>query len=262
MKKIIIVEKDRAYRTQLGRHLISLGAIPFAFEVPEDFNHELEGVEIFPTKAQPEQESFKTKFADVAKWITEYRGNFEFYVSLQDQFFRKGTLSEKQIDCVRRAIVKQGGAVSSEPVRDFSLKAGTTLIVGKKIANSIAKQTGHIRAHFAFEVLSVEFETQKAWRVKVKMAAVACGHCSVCGLVLENPESIAAGVGPVCADNYGIPYGVGAVSKLKEKLSDVEVETWIPKASIKFQVPEGDKENIAEENIAECDDAFDRKMGL
>lgn len=32
------------------------------------------------------------------------------------------------------------------------------------------------------------------------------GHCCFCGLTLTNPESVARGYGPICAENYGLPW--------------------------------------------------------
>ena len=40
-----------------------------------------------------------------------------------------------------------------------------------------------------------------------KMYGLETGVCCFCGLELTDKRSIAAGYGPVCADNYGLPWG-------------------------------------------------------
>src|SRR6202012_2076670 len=128
----------------------------------------------------------------------------------------------------------------STPI-NFSLKPGTVVVISKGLANKIATQAGYSRAHRALDIIEVEGETEKAYRVRVRLSARKTTHCGICGLVLENKDSIAAGIGPVCAENYGIPYGQGSLEALNEKLSTtVEVLTWIPKRSIKERIsPEG-----------------------
>lgn len=40
------------------------------------------------------------------------------------------------------------------------------------------------------------------------------GHCCFCGLLLENKSSVHHGYGPICADNYGLPWGDVPAEKL------------------------------------------------
>lgn len=45
-------------------------------------------------------------------------------------------------------------------------------------------------------------------------------HCCFCGLTLKNADSVAAGYGPICAENYGLPWH--GMAKVKR---DEEIET-------------------------------------
>jgi hypothetical protein len=55
-----------------------------------------------------------------------------------------------------------------------------------------------------------------AWGEDPAKAAKAYGHevgaCAFCNRRLDDPRSVAAGYGPVCADNYGLPWGDRKVS--------------------------------------------------
>jgi hypothetical protein len=247
-KKIYFTEMDAKYRQELGVHLVAQGAVPTVLEVPDDFDiNEFEGVawleasSVRETLAKhgldnPNGVSFAEEFADAVAWLNAYKGNSDFYHSLKSQLARKGTLSPKQIECVRRAMQAEGisfkPATSAAP-QNFSMASGTVLVLSKFISTKIAQAAKHERAHRAVEVVSVLAETDKAYYAKVKLTAKPTSHCGICGLTLENAASIAAGIGPICADKYGIPHGEGALAVLDSKLSKLEVECWVPKRSIK-----------------------------
>jgi len=244
MKRIEITETDVEFRKGLAEILISEGAIAFAFEVPDDFDiNSYEGLAEYKahTSTGP---AFTTKFPEIAAWLEAYKGTFEFYVSLKQQFALKGMLSEKQIACVQRAMEKDrlcGITLPAGQIKEFDLKPGTVLVLSKFISTKIAEQAGHKRAHRAVEVIEVEAETAKAFRCKVKLSARRTSVCGVCGLGLENPASVAAGIGPICADNNGISYGENSLAELEAAISTtVAITTWVPKKSIKEQInPDG-----------------------
>ncbi len=241
MKRIEITETDLEYRKGLAEILINEGAVAFVFEVPDDFDlNSYEGLAEYRPQARA-AESFDTKFPEVAAWLQAYRGNFEFYLSLQSQFRIKGMLSEKQIAAVQRAIERDraAGIVTPKGKRqEFDLKPGDILVLSKFISTKIVEQAGHKRAHRAVEIVEVEAETSKAYRAKVKLSARRTSYCGCCGLPLENPQSVAAGIGPICAENNGISYGENSLNELYGVLNTtVEVITWIPKKSIKERIP-------------------------
>ena len=180
----------------------------------------------------------KPTFEAERAWLLAYKGKFEFALSLQRQLVQKGKLSEKQWNCVANLIQKEkdfAAKRAAEAARtDFSLKPGTVIRLTKFIAEEIAAKAGCSRAHFAFEVLSVERETEKAYLATVRMAAVKTAHCCVCGLTLKNPVSISLGIGPECGSHWGVGQEPDALEKLAAQLRTFQVvQSWIPKKSIK-----------------------------
>ncbi len=58
---------------------------------------------------------------EVRDWLNKYTGNFPFYLSLQDQLNRRGTLSPAQVNAVLRAIDRES---QPKPQKQFSMNAG------------------------------------------------------------------------------------------------------------------------------------------
>lgn len=174
-------------------------------------------------------------------WLKAYAGDFEFYVSLKAQLARKGDLSPKQWEAVTRAVERDRQraeqALNPPAPQTFSLLPGTVLRLTRFIAEKIAEQAGCSRAHFAFEVLEVKRETERAYLAVVRMSAVKCAVCCVCGLQLKNPVSISLGIGPECGKHWGVGQEPDALEALASKLREFKtVETWIPKKSIKERI--------------------------
>lgn len=234
MKTIRISIDDAEYRRGLAEILIAEGATPLTFEVPDDYDVDsYEGLEV--VSATPK--ALPAEFNRVQAWLLDYKGDSPFYLSLRSQLLAKGILSEKQMACIERAIAAEGSAIegASAKLVEYSIKPGETVIVSKFIANKIAREIGFSRAHRALDVVECLGESAKAYRIKVKLSARKTSHCGICGIVLENPDSIAAGIGPICAENYGIPYGENSAKELEKllALTPTEAITWVPKASIK-----------------------------
>jgi hypothetical protein len=254
MRKIQIFEQDQKYRKDLSDFLIMVHGAKSTedasvLEVPEELDVDaFHGIKLVDTNApklpliQPAV-PFKDRHPEVVEWLNNYKGNFEFYLSLKSQLEAKGSLSEKQVDAVKRAIdkdvqraSKRTLSTSSQTVR-LSLSAGEILLISKFFARKLAEQAGAIRPHYVFEVLSVEAETEKAYKVKLRMTAQRTSHCGVCGLTLTNPESVAAGIGPICAENTGISFGANSSLELAEALKETrEIDTWLPKSVIKSRL--------------------------
>lgn len=170
--------------------------------------------------------------AEVA-FLENYSGNFEFYLSLKGQFQRGGSLSDKQWECLTRAVAKQAewDAKKSQP-RTFTLAPGTILIVSKFLGHCIEREFGLNRPHFAIEVVDVEAETEKAYKVRGKLTAHRTSHCCVCGLALKNPVSVANGIGPICGERWGVT----TTEELQAKMAteyQTQVSLWVPKSQIK-----------------------------
>lgn len=170
-------------------------------------------------------------------WLRGYNGDNYFYSSLRQYLFDHNYLTEKQLACVEKEFKTQSVQLirpSITPV--FSLEVGEVIVLRKAIANRLSRAAGYDRAHRSFDVLEVLAETPKAYRVKVKLSAKKTSRCGVCGLVLETKESLAIGIGPICAKALKIAYGENALSDLElllfTKFNTVAVEAWIPKSAI------------------------------
>lgn len=119
----------------------------------------------------------------------------------------------------------------------FTLAVGERVRVSKFFAKKTGESCGLKRAHFVYEILDVMNETAKAYQVKVRAVSQRSGHCCVCGLRLDNPESVTKGIGPICGGWYELNWNSDKdiLNSLAEKLMTLstEVEIWIPKSVIK-----------------------------
>jgi hypothetical protein len=240
MKTARITEKDADYVLKFREYLISLGAVPVGpdeavISVPDDLDLDrFHGLELDTGPEKP----FREEFAEECEWLEAYAGTFDFYLSLKTQLAQKGKLSDRQIDAVRRAIIRDQERTEQRKTQAtnqvFSLNPGQVIQVTKWAAKKFAAQAGYTRPHFAFEIIKVEAETPKAFRLTVKLTAQRTSFCCVCGLGLSNPASVTAGIGPICAEKSGVSFGAGSLEELAERLKvTVAVTDWIPKAAIK-----------------------------
>ncbi len=177
-----------------------------------------ESVKLFPAECQ---------------FLANYTGNFDFYLSLKNQLNANGGLSDKQWECVSRAVTKNEEFEAKKALpKSFSLAAGTILVVSKFLAHRLEEELRLNRPHFALEVTEVQAETEKAYKVRAKLTAHRTNHCCVCGLKLTNSVSVLAGIGPICADRWE----VSTTEELQAKLATeykTEVNLWVPKSQIK-----------------------------
>lgn len=173
----------------------------------------------------------KKEFPEVIDFLEKNFSGNGFYNSLYNQLNTYGTLSERQVECIKNAIEKAGQPVAPLAEKEYSLKSGQTIIVSKFIARILGAEFGLNRPHFALEVVKVTNESAKSYEGIFKISAVRTVHCCVCGITLSNPASIAAGIGPICASKYE----VSSVEELSEKFTSIttELKRWIPKSQIK-----------------------------
>jgi hypothetical protein len=235
--KIRITETDPVYIQNFSSFLVQLGAVPISgclnvFEAPEDFDvGQYHGLSV----GGEAPKSFREEHPAVATWLEAYTGDFEFYVSVRDQLARKGMLSPKQTEAIYRAIDRDKASVAAPIVsKTFTLAVGEVIILSKFAAQRVAQAAGCARPHRAFEVLEVKAETAKAYLARVKLSAQRTSHCGICGIALTTPDSVAAGIGPVCAEKNSLPYGGNSLEALAEMLSvTTEATAWIAKSTIK-----------------------------
>lgn len=221
-----ITETDSKYVSQMiqyfGLKLLKDGFV----ECPSSLIDKVHGLEeVQNTQTYAEQEP------EVVEFLNNYPSGNSFFDSLKKQLANKGSLSVAQTMAVIRAIEK-----STAP-REFSLKVGQTVRVGAKYGRMLYINLGFSKPLFNFEIMSVTNETAKSWEVTVKGSFVKNGYCPCCGLKLTDPVSIASNVGPVCAANWGIPYGDSAVTftSMAEAMGQ-EAESgkfWLAKSMVK-----------------------------
>ncbi len=242
MKQIRIVEQTPGFAQSLAHMLMDGGAVqtsdPNVFEAEDDIADQLATTYHGIRLELVGNVSFMAakENQEVIAWLNNYEGTFEFYNSLKQQLETRQTLSPKQVDAVRRAIARDSNQkqVSAKPTVVENDLTGKVIIVTKKFAKEIAAKAGLAHPHYAMEVLSVEAETAKAYKLNVRMTAFKTGRCSCCGLTLTDPQSVAIGIGPECADKRGIPHGDLSIELLEGQLSATQtVNTWIPKYAIK-----------------------------
>jgi hypothetical protein len=171
-------------------------------------------------------------------WLKAYTGNFDFYLSLKQQAVTKGRLSERQIQAVLKAMDREAQwhqkRTDDQANKIFTMTAPCSILLTKGIAREVANKAGLTKPFYVFDVLKVLDETPKAYKLVLKASGQRTSHCGACGLGLTNAESVAAGIGPICADRYGVGFGATALEELRVKLMTTrEVETWIPKSCIK-----------------------------
>lgn len=238
MAKIKITENHPGYAEEFGQWIVqNFGAKRTddvtVFEVPNDFDFDsYHGIEKFSGL------TFEQEFADVVEWLSNYRGNFSFYLSLKQQLQSKGRLSPKQIDSVINAMSRENASKSTRTQEKiYSITVGTIIVLNKGMAKNVATQAGCPRAHYVFEVTGVTGETEKAYKLKLKMSAQRTNVCCICGKELTNPESVRDGIGPICGGKYELPSNnLLELAKQFGLMNLVEVETWLPKASIKDRI--------------------------
>ena len=171
------------------------------------------------------------------KWLEAYSGQDTFLCSLRTQYRERHVLSERQWACAEKVFKEQA------QVTEFTIKPGTYIVVTKFYAQQIAEAAGCTRPHYGMEVLAVHGETSKAYELTLRLVAMRAGRCCVCGAMLTNPQSIANGIGPICAEGWGVEYDDEALDQLAEKLKTfAEVRLWVPKKAIKERIEPNVKE--------------------
>ena len=146
----------------------------------------------------------------------------------------KGKLTDPQILSVEKAILRDDARAVQKTTQEFSIKVGEVVILAKWLGKQIAEQAGYARPHFAMEVVEVLGETHAAFHLKLRLSAQKTSYCGCCGLKLTDPQSVAIGIGPICADNAGISHGDLSLTELADKLKVTgEVTSWMPKKAVK-----------------------------
>lgn len=159
-----------------------------------------------------------------------------FYKSLLTRWEDKGFLSERQMECVERAMIK----LEKPAPRLFSIAIGQTFEIKTWLAKALQKQ---LELNFFLrnlEVVEVISETPKAYMVRVKFVSKIACNCHVCGRPLDNAISKATGIGPICAVKIGLTRP--SLSNAQATIDELEAlcvqigtlpAVWVPKSQIK-----------------------------
>lgn len=179
---------------------------------------------------------------EIIEGLHEMKAWNEFAASLLIQHGRKGALSERQWDAAERTILKaRQSAMRREQNRksvDVSrietlLKTALKNGVQKPVFNvgsmkfSLAPTTGRnvgaiyvkFGREYAGKIMGGTYEPVASapdWlgnsieeiaadpRGKAVEHGLLTGRCACCGRELSDPKSVALGIGPVCADQWGL----------------------------------------------------------
>lgn len=194
-----------------------------------------------------EEITFESRYPAVVKWLTNYNGNFDFYLSVKSQYEKKGFLSDKQRESIERAIARdntprQVSASNAEVLwSNPTFTSGSVLKISKGFATVLAEKNGFTTPFRKLEVIKTHAETSKAVYVTVKFSTQVGCFCGICGRKLTHPVSKATGIGPECAEKMGIErYSMDAAKEVLDQISAKltamgEVKTWIPRSVLTKQ---------------------------
>lgn len=188
-------------------------------------------------RVQDAARAFKDANPDIKAWfhaeLNTGRTVWEFAESLHAQLMQKGFLSQGQIDAIRRNIEKKAAKAQGLPVAGLdltTLPSGMYAVPGGdtrlKLRVSRGKKGGSWAGVIFVDDGAVYGQRQSYGRQLVgkayqgaietelraivadpKAAMAAYGHlvgrCGMCGRPLEDAESLARGIGPVCARKAG-----------------------------------------------------------
>lgn len=171
-------------------------------------------------------------------WLEQHHQDNDFLTSLWNQLKERGFLSDKQLDCIERTIKK------SQP-KQFSLKSGDKITIKKWLAHNLKDQiniTKDPTKNYFFRNLIIEevlHESEKAYLVRVRFDSDIRNCCHICGRDLDNPVSMATGVGPICAEQLGIKrYSLEDAPKVLEEIEKICKAVgiigpiWLPKSQL------------------------------
>lgn len=196
-----------------------------------------------PASASPETvAAFTAAHPDVVEWLERKKFCFDFAGSLHGALNRYGRLSPAQIDAARRCIVRDAQYEQARRERDVNAPEASITAIETAFARALAAGVTNPKLSFAefrfglgrdrTTIWVNDRETRaclgrvvggkflRAFRCDEEMqerilavcadphnAALAYGAqfgvCSACNRTLTDPKSVAANIGPVCAEMYG-----------------------------------------------------------
>ena len=143
-------------------------------------------------------------------WLRVHAGGDKFLQSLLSQWDRRGTLTDRQVAAVERNMDRPARPVNPNPVTEVGMyrdDEGTVYRVKR------ARQTGNLYAMrfvpeaatkserfvYAAGAMRTLRADQRMMVDEAQRIGVQFGICCVCGAELTATDSVANGIGPVCA---------------------------------------------------------------
>lgn len=126
---------------------------------------------------------------------------------------------------------------------EFSIKAGDRIEIKSWLAKKLQEDTGEDIFFRNLEIVETLRETYKAVHCRIKFISDIAESCHLCGRSLDDPISVATGIGPVCLKKIGIKRV--SADQAKEVLKEIDKickdigeigPVWIAKSQIKRNI--------------------------
>lgn len=151
-----------------------------------------------------------TRAERAGAWLEVHAGSNPFLVSVLRQWQDRGTLTDRQIEAVERNMARPARPVNTNPVTEpgvYQDTDGTVYRVkrSRQLGNLYAmrfRPEGHTKAtrfEYARGVIGRLTADQRMTIEVAQSLGVQFGICCVCGATLTAEQSVANGIGPVCA---------------------------------------------------------------
>lgn len=151
-----------------------------------------------------------TREERVGAWLVQNAGTNPFLRSVLFQLETRGTLTERQLEAVERNMARPARPVNPNPVTEVGMYRDAD---GKVYRVKRARQTGNLYAmefvpsaptkseRFVYAKGTIGRLTadQRMTVEDAQRIGVQFGICCVCGAELTATDSVANGIGPVCA---------------------------------------------------------------
>jgi len=151
-----------------------------------------------------------TREERVVSWLRDHAGDNSFLRSVLFNFERKGSLTEKQLDAVERNMNRPVRVVQANPVSEVGMYRNADGVMfrvkrsrqsGNLYAERVIPEAPRKSERFVYERGGI-YRLSADMRMTLEQAqmfGVQFGICCVCGAELTATESVANGIGPICA---------------------------------------------------------------
>jgi len=164
-------------------------------------------------------------------FVNSYTGYSSYIRNVRDWTRRGYGLTVRQVECILKIIdseaVSQAGnnvPMTNAPyVNNSSFQEGDIVTLNKVMAEKLGMMVGFGKRFYNITIKEVLAETPSYIEARVETCYRKSSWCGCCGLKLTDPQSIAAGIGPVCARSYKIKQGPKSLEELDRLLGKKEL---------------------------------------